>query len=63
MGEPGYRLVKRTHTLFLDNLKIYQESHNALKNVNEIIVWASLDTEHAMECQIVLKSYLNMAGW
>ena len=44
MGEPGNRVVKRTHSLFVDNLKVYQESHNALKIVNETIVQASHDT-------------------
>ena len=44
MGEPGNRIAKRTHSLFVDDLKVYQESHNALKNVNEIIVQASHDT-------------------
>jgi len=37
-------VVKRTHSLFVDDLKVYQESHNALKVVNEIIVLASRDT-------------------
>ena len=44
MGEPGNRAMKRTHSLFVDNLKVYQESHQALKIVNEIIVQASHDT-------------------
>ena len=44
MGEPGNRVVKRTHSLFVDDLKVYQESHKALKIVNEIIVQASHDT-------------------
>ena len=44
MGEPGNRIMKRTHSLFIDNLEVYQEGHNALKNVNEIIVQASHDT-------------------
>ena len=44
MGEPGNRIMKRTHSLFVDNLEVYQEGHNALKNVNEIIVQASHDT-------------------
>ena len=44
MGEPGNRVVKRTHSLFVDDLKVYQESHQALKIVNEIIVQASHDT-------------------
>ena len=44
MGEPGNRTVRRTHSLFVDDLKVYQESHDALKIVNEIIVQASHDT-------------------
>ena len=52
MGESGNYIVKRTHSLFVDNLKVYQESHNALKNVNEIIVQASHDTG---ACYRVLK--------
>ena len=36
--------MKRKHSLFVDNLKVCQESHIALKNVNEIIVQASHDT-------------------
>ena len=44
MGEPGNCIVKRTHSLFVEDLKVYQESHNALKIVNEIIVQASHDT-------------------
>ena len=44
MGEPGNHVIKRTHSLFVDDLKVYQESHKALKIVNEIIVQASHDT-------------------
>ena len=44
MGEPGKRMSSRTHSLFVDDLKVYQESHKALKDVNEIIVQASHDT-------------------
>ena len=35
MGEPGNRIVKRTHSLFVNDLKVYQETHNVLKNVNK----------------------------
>ena len=38
MGEPGKRDVNRTHSLFVDELKVYQESHNLLKEINEVIV-------------------------
>ena len=44
MGAPGARDVKRTHSLFVDDLKTYQESHKALRNANEMTVQASRDT-------------------
>ena len=44
MGEQDSHVVKRTHNLFVDNLKIYQENHEARDIVNEIIVQASHDT-------------------
>ena len=44
MGPPGCRDISRTHSLFVDDLKQYQESHETLKDVNEIIVQASHDT-------------------
>ena len=44
MGELSNCIKKRTHSIFVDDLKVYQESHNVLKNVNEIIVQASHDT-------------------
>lgn len=44
MGPPGHRTVKRTHSLFVDDLKMYQESHELLSAVNEMIVKASDDT-------------------
>ena len=34
----------RTHSLFIDDLKVYQENHARLKVANETIVQASLDT-------------------
>ena len=43
MGEPGNRFVLRTHSLFVDDMKQYQESHKVLKDVNEIILQASHD--------------------
>ena len=45
MGERGGERVKRTHSLFVDDLRIYQESHQKLEIVNEIIVKVSMDTE------------------
>ena len=44
MGEPGNRTVNKTYSLFVNNLKVYQESHNVLKNLNKIIVQASHET-------------------
>ena len=44
MGQPGKRDVKRTHSLFVDDLKVYQESHKILNDVNKMIVQASNDT-------------------
>ena len=37
MGKPGERRLKRTHSLFIDDLKIYQENHKRLEVVNEIV--------------------------
>ena len=44
MGEPGNGIVHKTHSLFVDDLKQYQESPKTLKDVNEIIVQATHDT-------------------
>ena len=44
MGPPGCRDISRTHSLFVDDLKQYQENHETLKDVNEIIVQTSYDT-------------------
>ena len=38
MGQAGKKDVKRTHNLFVDDLKLYQESHKTLKDVNKMIV-------------------------
>ena len=35
------RYIKRTYSLFMDDLKVCQESHQTLKDVNETIVQAS----------------------
>ena len=42
MGQQGEQGVKRTHSLFVDDLKVYQENHQKL--VNEVIAKASMDT-------------------
>ena len=44
MGPPGGGDVSQMHSLFVDDLKVYQESHEILKKVNEAIVQASHDT-------------------
>ena len=37
MGKPGERRLKRTHSLFIDDLKIYQENHKRLEVASEIV--------------------------
>ena len=44
MGQRGEERVKRMHSLFVDDLKIYQQSHQKLETVNEMIIKASMDT-------------------
>ena len=44
MGQKDEERVKRTHSLFVDDLKIYQESHQKLEKVNEMIVKASMES-------------------
>ena len=43
MGQPGKRDVKRTHSLLVHDLKVYQENHKTLKDINEMIVQTSND--------------------
>ena len=43
MGQRDKEMVKRTSSLFIDNLKIYRESHRNLEVVNEMIVKGSMD--------------------
>ena len=44
MGPPVKRDVIRAHSLYVDDLNVYQESHEILRDGNEIIVQASHDT-------------------
>ena len=44
MGMSDNQTVRRTHSLFIDDLKVYEENHDRLKAVNEMIVQASHDT-------------------
>ena len=43
IGQPKKRDVNRTHSLFVDDLEVYQESYKTLKDVNEMIVQVSND--------------------
>ena len=63
MGAPRNRSISRTHSLFIDDLKQYQESHEIIKEVNEIIVQASLDTWVCMVLQSVWRLCLNVQRW
>ena len=63
MGEPGNCIVKRTHSLFVDDLKVYQERHNALINVNEIIVQASHETGACYGVSKCAEIIFEMARW
>ena len=44
MGPLGNRIIKRTHNLFIGDLKTYQQNHQKLKMGNEILRQASMDT-------------------
>ena len=44
LGQPGRRCIKRTHSLFIDDLKVYQENHQKLEIAHEMIVKSSMDT-------------------
>lgn len=41
---PRNKDIKCTHRLFIDNLKVNQESHKVLKEVNKTVLQASHDT-------------------
>ena len=53
------RNVSRGHILFVDDLKVYQGSHDLLKEINETIVQARIDTSASygisMSAEIVFK--------
>ena len=44
MGKPGERNTNKTHSLFMDDLKLYQEDEESLELVHDTIVQASFDT-------------------
>ena len=62
IGPPRSRDVSRSHSLFADDLKVCQESHEILRDVNEVIVQASHDigacyglSECTSKCEIVFE--------
>ena len=44
MGAPNDRNINRTHSLFIDDLKLYQENEEMLELVNDTIAQASYNT-------------------
>ena len=44
LGQLGRRCIKRTYSLFINDVKVYQENHQKLEITNETIVKASMDT-------------------
>ena len=44
MGPLGNRDVNRIHSLIVDDLKVYQESHKIVRDGNEVIAQVSNDT-------------------
>ena len=44
LGQPGRKSIKRTHSMFIDDLQVYKENHQKLHIANEMLVKASMDT-------------------
>ena len=44
IGQRGKKNVKRTHSIFIYDLNIYQDSHQKFEVVNEMFLKASMDT-------------------
>ena len=44
LGQTGRECIKRTHSLFIDDLMVYQEYHHKMEIANEMIVKVSMDT-------------------
>ena len=61
MGQPGNRNLKRTHSLFMDHLKVYQQNHEKTKMVNETIVKTSQDTGACYRVKKCAEIVFNMA--
>ena len=62
MAPSDKREIKRTLSLFIDNLKAYQQNHQMLKLINEILVQASMDTGAIYGVKNALNLYLKMVG-
>ena len=64
MGPAGNIDVSRTHSLFVDDLKVYHESHEMFRDVNEVIVYRQVTImEHVMMYRNVQRSYSNVERW
>ena len=57
LGPPGNRDVIRTHNLFVDDLKLHQESQELLKLSMRLSYRQAMIQGHAMEYHNVLKLY------
>ena len=44
VGLPGKRMIQRTHSIFIDDLKVYQENHQKVEMVNGVILKISSNT-------------------
>ena len=49
--------MTQMYSLFIDDLKVYQESHQMLKKVNETIIQASHDTGACYWCGKMCRNY------
>ena len=64
MGPAGNIDVIRTHCLFVDDEKVYQESHEIFRDVNEVIVYKQVTIlEHVMVYRNMQRSYSNVERW
>ena len=61
MGQSGNRNLKRTHSLFMDHLKVYQQNHEKMKMVDETIVKTSQDTCACYRVKKCAEIVFNMA--
>ena len=68
MGWRNKERVKRTHSSFIKDSKIYKESHQKFKVVNEMLLEASIDTGmcHGVKCREMFARKSKMTkkeGW